>query len=106
MFRRILSVAMIVTLAVLVVTFLTGREGQFAAAASRLPDQVLNRAQSLRSEVNGRVVILKDIVAVEEPVAPAPVVLEAVKPAAGAVGAKQDAPAPAAPAAPAADDGN
>ena len=66
MIRRILPLAMLVLLAILAVIFIAGREGQVVAAASRLPEQVLNRAQSLRSEVQGTVVILQDIVTIED----------------------------------------
>jgi hypothetical protein len=84
MFRRILPLAMLVMIAILAVVFFTGREGQFAAAASRLPDQVLHRAQTLRSDVQGKVVILQDIVADETEQDPEePVLLESGVPAGG-----------------------
>jgi hypothetical protein len=76
MIRRILPLAMLVMLAILAVVFFTGRESQFAAAASRLPDQVLGKAQTLRSDVQGKVVILKDIVPLDDTPEPEPVVLE------------------------------
>jgi hypothetical protein len=82
MIRRILPLAMLVMLAILAVVFFTGRESQFAAAASRLPDQVLGKAQSLRSDVQGKVVILQDIVAVEDKVVKEPVMLKTSVPAA------------------------
>ncbi|MHC5211895.1 MAG: hypothetical protein ACYTG2_14335 [Planctomycetota bacterium] len=65
MIRRILPLAMLVMLALLAVVFTTGKERQFVNAASRLPDKVLGKAQSLQSDVKGTVVILQDIVAEE-----------------------------------------